>query len=422
MLDALVIGAGMAGVTAARRLAGQGLACTVVEGRNRIGGRVHSVRDFAGAPVEAGAEFVHGNRARTWPDIEAAGLDTRPCPLVRNTMFNIGYGTKWLPWTLMHPSVWPSFPILGELRRFAPPDIPARKFLKQKGYKGRALTFAKMALTAHLPGSLDQVGVMGLAADGVLTLETGLNHRLVDGYDSLPSYIAGGLDIRFGFSVADIEWGREGVRLRSNGGEELEARTAVSTLPVGVLKSGTVRFDPELPGKKLRALAGMIMGPVGKVLLSFSDPFWPSWAAIIGCGTGPFTLYWPVFYAADGTNDPVLIAYATGPRAAVLSAMSEERAAAAALADLERLFPGCNAESKMKAYRRIDWTSDPFAYGGYTFLVQSGVGAREDLAASDTGPLFWAGAATETTPIAATVEAAYSSGLRAADEIMRFLA
>ena len=163
------------------------------------------------------------------------------------------------------------------------------------------------------------------------------------------------------------------------------------------------------------------MGPVGKVLLKFSEPFWPTWATNICCGTGPFTLYWPVFYGSGQDTEAVLIAYATGPRATLLSGMSEDRVAGAATADLERLFPGSGAAAKLTDHRRIDWTTDPYSRGGYTFLVPSGVGARQALAAPDTGPLFWAGSATEMAPIAATVEAAYSSGLRAAGEVERLL-
>ena len=69
----------------------------------------------------------------------------------------------------------------------------------------------------------------------------------------------------------------------------------------------------------------------------------------------------------------------------------------------------------------IDWGRDPFSCGGYTFLRPGGTGARRRLAAADTGALFWAGSATESTPIAATVEAAYLSGLRAAAEVRTML-
>jgi NADPH-dependent 2,4-dienoyl-CoA reductase/sulfur reductase-like enzyme len=112
MTDVLVIGAGMAGVAAARELARAGFSVSVVEGRDRIGGRVYSVRDFCAEPVEGGADFVHGVGAATWPDVRAARLAVRPCPLMRHTMFNVGAGTRWLPWILLHPGTWRSFDIL----------------------------------------------------------------------------------------------------------------------------------------------------------------------------------------------------------------------------------------------------------------------------------------------------------------------
>ncbi len=415
MQDALVIGAGMAGVTAARELARRGLSVTVVEGRDRVGGRLWSIRDFCDEPVEAGAEFVHGVGARTWPEIQAAGLMTRPCPLIRHTMFNVGGGTRWLPWILLHPGVWPTFPILRAIQKAEPPDRSAREFIDARGYRGRARTLAQMTLTAHLPGSVDEVGVLGLVADGVLHLETGLNHRVDEGYDTLARSMASGLDIRRDFAVEAIRWASDGVTVRSSTGEEISSRAAVSTLPVGVLKSGSVRFVPELPESKRTALELIEMGPVLKILLRFRERFWPEWAANIGCGTGPVTLYWPVFYRSE-SKPPVLIAYCTGPRAAELSKVSEDEAVEIVLADLRRLFPKADPRRALVTHRRIDWATDPFSCGGYTFLRPGGVGARERLRVPDTGALFWAGSATEWSPIAATVEAAYSSGLRAAGE------
>jgi len=88
--DVLVIGAGMAGVTAARELAREGFGVIVVEGGDRVGGRLRTIRDFGPHPVEAGAEFIHGDGAATWSEVRAAGLSTRPCPLVRDTMLSLG--------------------------------------------------------------------------------------------------------------------------------------------------------------------------------------------------------------------------------------------------------------------------------------------------------------------------------------------
>ncbi len=420
-LDALVIGAGMAGLTAARELARHGFAVAVVEARERTGGRMYSVRDFCAAPVEGGAEFIHTSDADIWPEVRAAGLAVRRCPLARNSMFNLGGRTRWLPWLLLHPGVWPAFPILHQIRRVGPADMSAREFIERHRYRGRARVLAEMTLTAHLPGSVDDVGVRGLVEDRVIHLESGSYHRVADGYDRLPDYVGRGLDVRLGFAIESVRWAVDGVSALASDGRELSARAAISTLPLGVLKSGSLRFTPDLPESKRSAFAQIEMGPVFKLLLHFRAPFWPRWLTNLGCGTGPVTLYWPVFYGT--TSAPaVLTAYCTGPRAARLARLGQDEVVAAVLADLRRLFPRADPQAGLLAARRIDWGGDPFTCGGYTFVRPGGTGARARLAAADTGALFWAGAATATPTIADTVQAAYLSGLRAASELRALLA
>jgi monoamine oxidase len=205
-------------------------------------------------------------------------------------------------------------------------------------------------------------------------------------------------------------------------GRALSARSAILTLPVGVLASGAVEFTPPLPESKQRALSDLVMGPIVKVLLQFSEPFWPAWLANLSCGTGPITLYWPEGDCRRRREPAVLTAYCTGPRAAHISALPEEEAVAVVLADLARLFPRVDPAHLLLGHRRIDWSTDPFARGGYTFARPGGGGARDLLAAPDTAALFWAGAATTTSTIAETVQAAYVSGRRAATEVLSFLA
>ena len=420
MIDVLVLGAGVAGVTAARALAAAGHAVVVVEGRQRIGGRVHSVRDFCERPVEAGAEFIHGTRAATWSEVRNADLSTRPCHQ-RQMMFNAGGATRWLPWVMLHPGVWPAFTIFRALARARPPDVSAREFLERRGYRGRARLLAEMVLAGHLPGGVDEIGLLGLLDDGVHTLERGTNYRIDDGYDRLPQHLAADLDVRLDFDIETVRWGAGGVAVIARDGRELAARSAISTLPVGVLRSGRVRFAPVLPEAKRAALARVEMGPVVKLLLRFQERFWPRWANAIACATGPVTLYWPVFHG-ERAAPPVLVGYATGDRARLLGHVGEAEAVEIALADLRRLFPGADPRRRLIDARRIDWSADPFAAGGYTFLRTEARGARQRLAAPDTGALFWAGSATQRVPIADTVEAAYTSGLRAAGEVGAHLA
>lgn len=402
----------MAGVTAARALERHGLDVVVLEAGRRIGGRVQTVRDFAPFPVEAGAEFIHGVGAATWPDVRAAGLHTITVPQ-RRSWLHLAGTTRWIALHLASPDAWHSLAILRAVRR-TDEDVSAAAFVADRGYRRRAEELAGLTLTAHLPGALEEIGIRGLVADGVLTLELGRNHRVLDGYDRLPGHVARGLDIRFGWRAGKVSWSAEGVEVTSDDGRTLTARAAVTTLPHGVLVNGDVVFDPPLPSDKANAIAAIRTGAVAKVLLRFDERFWPAHMAQVACGTGPMTLYWPASYGTD--RAPVLVGYATGPRARALSEAGAETAFEIAIDDLMRLFPRARPDRMLADARFVDWRSDPFARGGYTFLPPGAVGARAALAAATTGALFWAGSASAWTPVADTVEAAYLSGLRAADE------
>jgi monoamine oxidase len=416
--DVIVLGAGMAGVTAARALADEGARVIVVEARDRIGGRVHTLRDFAETPVEAGAEFIHGSRAAIRTEVRAAGLRTQRVSYYYSWA-HFGQRTQWLPLQLTHPGVWPSFPIMRTVRHWGGQDISAASFMEERGYRGRAREMAGLTLTGHAPGSPEQVGIHGLVADGVLDIENGLNHRVLDGYDLLPRQVASGLDIRLERRVARISWGPEGVEVTTQGGETFTGRTAISSLPHGVLASGAVTFDPALPQPKVTAIGQIATGAVAKVLLRFDERFWPRRMAELACGTGPVTIYWPTSFGTDGP--PVLSAYATGPRAAALSEAGPGKAPDIVLDDLERLFPRVRPRRWVSDTRLVDWLTDPDACGGYTYLPPGAVGARAALAAADTGRLLWAGSATTSRPNSDTVEAAYVSGLRAAQQASAIL-
>jgi monoamine oxidase len=416
--DVLVLGAGMAGVTAARALAGGGARVIVLEAGERVGGRVHTVRDFAEVPIEAGAEFIHGARAATWTDVRALGVRVQPVPY-RYSWCHLGVRTRWLPVQLMHPSVWRCFDILWALRHWRGGDMNAASFIEARGYRGPAGELAQLTLTAHLPGSVEEVGIRGLVADGVLHLEEGLNHRVLDGYDLLPQHIASGLDVRFGRRATTITWSTDGVEVTTAGGDTFSGRTAVTSLPHGVLASGAVRFDPALPEPKLAAIARISTGAVAKVLLRFDERFWPRHMAQLVCSTGPVTLYWATSFGTDGP--PVLTAYATGPRARALSEAGPDKAPEIVLDDLGRLYPRVRPHRRVREVRFVDWLTDLNACGGYTFLPPGSVGARNALAAADTGALLWAGSATSWSPVADTVEAAYLSGLRAARQASTIL-
>lgn len=415
MLDVIVIGAGMAGITAARELTRAGHSVAVLEARDRIGGRIKTIYDFCDGPVEGGAEFVHGRKAAHMKEISAAGLRLRGSSQMRRTAFNLGGATRWLPFICMHPETWVCVGMRGKIARSEPPDMSAREFIEKHGYKGRARQLTEMTFLQHLPGSLDEVGVLGLIDDGVLDLQTRYNHRIVEGYSSLPQSLAQGLDIRLEVIVKKIVWGETSTSVQLEDGSALEARTVISTLPVGVLKSNSVQFEPALPESKQQALSQIEVGPIIKILLKFKEGFWPKWMEMAASATGPINLYWSVFRGIAG-GPPALCCYSIGPRAAELVELSEDKVIEIVMADLQRMYPKSNPQDALASYRCVNWAKDPFACGGYTFLPPGARGARERLRATDTGTLFWAGSGTESQPVSELVETAYLSGLRAASE------
>ncbi|MGZ8765189.1 MAG: flavin monoamine oxidase family protein [Acidimicrobiia bacterium] len=411
--DVIVIGAGMAGVTAARDLTRAGLDVVVVEAADRIGGRMFTARDFAAHPVEQGAEFVHTAEADTWQEIETGGFETIRCEPAEGFLMSIG-GRK-SPDLFADPSLAAMGDLLGALERYDGPEQTAGEWLAALGLEGVARAMADQMVTVHPLGDLDQLSMQGLHDDRIVDLERGVDWRLVAGYDALPAWLAEGLDVRLDHRVLDVQWSEAGVTMRT-AADELTAAAGVCTLPVGVLKSRAVRFDPILPAAKWQALNGLEMGAVLKVLVRFSERFWPDDLTMLGCD-GPVRLYWTPLYGRDDA-EPVLTAYVGGHRARALSVMTDPEAAAAVLADLDRIFPEAKPSQLARDTRRIDWCTNENTRGGYSFIRVGGAGSRAALAAADTGALFWAGDGTATTTIAAVVHAAYATGRRAASEVM----
>ena len=213
-------------------------------------------------------------------------------------------------------------------------------------YRGRARMLTEMTFLQHLPGGVDDVGVLGLVDDGVLDLQMRYNHRIVEGYAALPRSMAkrsrhppqhrcrsGPLGFRS--------------RTRTASGRQRIGKPAprCRPLPVGVLKSGAVQFEPALPESKQWALTKIEMGPIIKVLLQFKEVFWPSWMEMVACATGPINLYWTIFRGVPG-KPPVLSSLLPGAACrGVVGKRSEEETIEIVMADLRPPVPEGRAQA-----------------------------------------------------------------------------
>jgi len=398
--DVIVVGAGAAGLAAASRLARAGRSVLVLEARERIGGRCDTRRmPGVGAPVELGAEFIHGRPQATLDLLQAAGV---PGVDSRRTQRLLRGGKL----------------VAVEGFREAQKATRAHAVLRRKD-----LSFADLLATRKLPPltrSLARMMVEGFdAADpervSARDIVEEWSHALSasqmrpqGGYGPLlEALVVPGMKIRFGHRVRAIRWRPGEVRI-----DGLRARQAVITLPLGVLQAGDVEFSPD--AGKTRALARLASGPVVRVAMKFQEAFWSERCpdvAFFHNVEAPFPTVWtPLPMRA-----PLMTAWAGGPKAARLAGLPKKALLERASASLRSVF---GRIPRVETYLAQDWQADPFARGGYSYVLVGGQGARAALAKTVASTLFFAGEATDAEE-AGTVAGALRSGTRAAKEILR---
>jgi monoamine oxidase len=426
MREVAIIGGGVAGLAAAGRLRARGVDAVVIEGRMRLGGRVHTRRgDGWPAPVEDGAEFVHGRDPALMRAIKRARLHADVVPdhhwLKRGHALRDG------------DPVWErALPLMAD---DAPRDrsmsarIAASARETDEPTRDLALMYVE-GFHAAPPGraSARALTDQERAAEAVHGDEI---RRVREGYDALVSHLADGLEVRLGTVVERIAWraGRVTLALRSSLGHPLppeSARRAIVTLPLGVLQArpgaAAVQWSPSLPPDKRQAIAALGMGDVVKVALWLRAPVWARYERRLGelAFLHERRAAIPTWWRPLPFEGPMLVGWAAGPRAKALagkSPLAVARIAVASLAATLELTPA-TVERALQAWHVYDWSSDPFAAGAYSWVPVGAVGAQRALAAPVAGTLFFAGEASSYDGASGTVHGALATGLRAADELL----
>ena len=427
--DVAVIGGGMAGLAAARTLADAGRHVLLIEARNRLGGRVYTIRDTRSpVPVELGAEFIHGRPGVTLALLRECGFAAIDTSGTRYAMEN---GKLRLA-----PD---RSDALRELmkRVLREPDESVDAFLaRMSGELGMAEThdFLRMLVEgfdaadpsiASIRAIAREYESAGGADDDAFRPAAGYGPLVEHLVRSLPPKL---VSILSNTVVERIAWRADGVTINCSPVEPVAIRAnhAIVTVPLGVLQSapktaGHIVFDPPLPDQKRDALRQLTMGPVIKVVLRFSRPFWEELdecryrdGAFFNPDGGAFPTYW----TSLPLRSSLLTAWAGGPWARRLAQMSDERIIAAALEGVDILFKDANARKLFEAAYVQDWETDPFARGAYSYVLVGGRGARSALAQPAGPALHFAGEATVEAGEAGTVAGALMSGMRAAREII----
>lgn len=433
-VDVVVVGAGAAGLIAARALSRAGRSVVVLEARDRMGGRVYTREDPGlQVPVDLGGEFVHGTADVSFALLRAANtvaIDTGGSAFVYED---------------------------GELRDGADPfaiverlmasakelttDVSVEDFLQQlrgdAAQVERERRYARMLVEGFDAADPRRASARALGeewSDDGSGGQTSRQFRPLGGYAHLLRTLHGALDpalvdVRLATPVHAVQWGRNGVTVAATTSSgvplEVHARTAIVTLPVGVLQAKTVRFEPALPPVKVDALARLVMGPVVKLILRFRSAFWERVRDARYLDGGFFhraEAAFPTFWTLIPLRTPLLIAWAGGPKADAFANDDEAARTAKALDDLTTLF-GSDADphGELEAVYTHDWQHDPYSRGAYSYVAVGGGNARTELAAPVDDVLFFAGEATAATSESGTVAGALQSGERAGNEVLEAL-
>ena len=440
----IVIGAGAAGLAAARDLSRAGCEVVVIEARNRIGGRVFTLPEATSVPVELGAEFVHGKSPVLWKIAGAANLKISQVG-ERHWYFDNGKISR-------SHDFWKHIERLMNGMKSAGSDQSLRDFLNALP-NGDETQRAKAMVSRYVEGfhaaDVARIGIRGLIAanDAAEAIDGDTAFRFERGYDSLLQALRGeaesyGAIFHLNTVIEEICWGARTVTVAGKpaGGNESAARidypadAIVITLPLSILQKdpagGGIRFVPGLPVAKQVAIQRLVMGNVLKINLIFRERFWEEakmWdergervsfhdAGFFHCPDAPLPTWWTQL----PLRAPLLVGWAGGPRADRLrSADGDLQLIDQAIVSLAQIFniSADEISDQLVESHFHDWADDPFTRGAYTYLPVNGLEAQQTLSQPVDEKLFFAGEATAVGDIG-TVHGAIQTGQRAAAEIL----
>lgn len=427
-MKTLVIGAGMAGLSAARVIDDAGHDVTVIEAKDRLGGRTFTNSDIAPFPVEFGAEFIHGDKVITWELIKRAGLNTAQWHKQDDALVQLEpeQATQLGEAHLTMKDAQARLADFEVTRTWGLPDEAVNKgeswhdYLTRVGFTDSQMRYVERSFANSVSDSSARFDAEEALASVLNETDGRMDFRILEGYKTLVNFVADGLDVRSGQPVTRIDWQANSVTVQTQQ-DTFIADNIIIAVPLGVLKAGSIRFAPALPAKKLEALRHLNMGIVIKLVYVFSEAILPDTTSAVYSRQNP-PMWWTSNYGRAPQQQQVWTAFASGDWARQLLAQAHEQGTETMMLDaLKSLEHATNQTLPTpKTMRLVNWLADPYTQGGYSYATPGHASARQDLAQA-TPPLFWAGEATAPWHQTATVHGAIVSGRRAAEEVLASL-
>jgi monoamine oxidase len=415
----VVIGAGAAGLIAARELGRAGKTVTILEARDRCGGRIHplSTAEF-GYPAEGGAEFVHGKAPVSRALLREAGLSLSSIEGTRRTVKDGKLSRE----DALEVHEADLHRALNELKD----DLAVAEFLR-RNFAGSRYDRLRHSVERMVEGydAADPERASTLALrDEWMDEGRSTQVRIAGGYGTLIDFLLAecrtlGVGIRLGAVVKAIDDAGVGATVRCANGDAHECDAVVLTVPLPLLKEITL---PPTERERVSAASDIGFGNVIKILMRFRTRWWLEERKDLADLT--FLLSQariPVWWTQHPADFPVLTGWFGGPKTTGMARLSEQElieAGLASLADIFGLDPKPLTRSLVAA-RAINWAHDRFARGAYSYATPETREAQSVLSRSVGGAVFYSGEALYRGRDMGTVEAALASGLETANIVLR---
>ncbi len=433
MADVVIVGAGVAGLSALKELDRAGKHVLCLEARDRIGGRIYTVHDDRSPiPIELGAEFVHGRPPEILEAVESAPLTLYKCT---ENAVHIRDGKP-----LKNEDAWLQ---VDEVMKGLEAAVQSGReesfaeFLEASNCSNEAKELATSYVEGFNAARANVISIASLVKDQKAAdeIDGDKAFRLMNGYESIPRWMLRGIEnledkVKLECVVQSVRWtpGSVSVEFLSALGGNLQtisAKQIIVTVPLGVLQAeagapGAIRFSPE-PNDTLTAAEQLQFGQVIRVILRFRKALWEDNEDLAEAG---FLLsnekHFPTWWTPLPVRARSITGWSAGPHADELAGLPKTEIVRRAVRDLARVLNSREAKlaDLLDSVYFHDWHGDAFARGAYSYVPAHAMRAREKLAEAVAGTLYFAGEATELNGHSATVHGAIASGRRAAREIL----
>jgi len=403
-VEVAIVGAGAAGLAAARRLRERGVGALVLEARDRVGGRAHTVTTAAGIPVDLGCGWLHSADRNPWVAI-ARGLgfaidETQP-----------GWGERLLRQGFSRAEQADWFRTReGFYERLeataAEPDRPAAELL-EPGNRWNELLNAISTWANSV--ELDRLS----AHDYHRYDDTGVNWRVREGYGALVARFGAGLSVRLATPVRRVDWSGRLLQLETDAGT-LRARTLILTVPPSVIAAEGIAFAPALPPAKLAAAHGLPLGVDNKLYFGLAGD-WPEFGADWHVA-GSLARTRTAAYQMRPHGLPLVEMFVGGRLGLELEEAGAEATADFARDELAHLF-GSRIRTSLTPLASSAWATDPYSLGSYSAARPGHADDRAIWAAALDERIFFAGEAASLNQFS-TTHGAYLTGIAAAERVL----